>query len=114
MKIKYTVILIISLCLLLALSLSLPFVFVKGYEADSTPVDVSQGASRGRVNILVAGTDRASGLTDVIMLISFDRDAHKLYVMQLPRDTYAEYAESGYKKLNGAYGALGGKGLCDF
>ena len=57
--------------------------------------------------LLVAGKDRASGLTDVLMLVSFDPQKSRISVMQIPRDTYAEYGRSGHRKLNGALGALG-------
>ena len=59
--------------------------------------------------LLVAGRDRASGLTDVIMLVSFDPANESISVMQIPRDTYAEYGDKSYNKLNGALGALGGE-----
>ncbi len=58
--------------------------------------------------LLVAGKDRASGLADVIMLVSFDPANERISVMQIPRDTYAEYGDKSYNKLNGAIGALGG------
>ena len=63
---------------------------------------------RGRVNILLAGRDDTSGLYDALMLLSFDRDGGSAFVLQIPRDTYAEYTSSSYKKLNGASAALGG------
>ena len=65
-----------------------------------------------RYNLLVTGTDRTSGLTDVILILSVDRKDQKAAVLQIPRDTYAEYTSGSYKKLNGAYGALGAEGLC--
>ncbi len=58
--------------------------------------------------LLVAGKDRASGLTDVIMLVSFDPSKERISVLQLPRDTYSEYGSKRYNKLNGALGTLGG------
>ncbi len=66
-------------------------------------------------NILIGGTDRATGLTDLLLLLSVNEQEGKINIMQIPRDTYANYTQSSYKKLNGAYGALGGGGaLCDF
>lgn len=62
----------------------------------------------GRVNILAAGRDRTSGLYDSLMLIGFDRDAESVCVLQIPRDTYAEYTKGSYKKINGAAASLGG------
>lgn len=58
--------------------------------------------------ILVTGEDKVSGLCDVIMLVSVDTRNERICVMQIPRDTYAEYTEGSYKKLNGAANALGG------
>lgn len=58
--------------------------------------------------ILVTGEDKVSGLCDVIMLVSVDTRNERICVMQIPRDTYAEYTEGSYKKLNGAANALDG------
>ena len=58
--------------------------------------------------ILVTGEDKVSGLCDVIMLVSVDTRNERICVMQIPRDTYAEYTDKSYKKLNGAANALGG------
>lgn len=60
------------------------------------------------VNVLVLGTDRQAGLCDVMMLVSIDRDANVVTAVQIPRDTYAQYTNGSYKKLNGAYNSLGG------
>lgn len=65
-------------------------------------------------NVLVLGTDREAGLTDVMMLVRLDLSGKSAFVMQIPRDTYANYTDGTYKKINGAYSALGARGLCDF
>lgn len=57
--------------------------------------------------VLVLGRDRAAGLTDVIMLVSFDIANKKINVLQIPRDTYAEYGDSRHNKLNVALASLG-------
>lgn len=77
---------------------------------DSTPAAVTED----RLNILITGSDRTSGLTDVIILLSLDRTNNSAAVLQIPRDTYASYTDKSYKKLNGAYGRLGAEGLCSF
>lgn len=64
--------------------------------------------------ILVAGSDCVSGLYDVMMLVSIDSGRERICVMQLPRDTYAEYTVGSYKKLNGAARELGAQGLRAF
>ncbi|MBE6530701.1 MAG: LytR family transcriptional regulator [Ruminococcaceae bacterium] len=67
-----------------------------------------QTESGDRKTFLLLGKDRASGLTDVIMLVSIDTDSKSAAVLQIPRDTYARYTDKSYKKLNGAVSALGG------
>ncbi len=57
--------------------------------------------------VLLAGCDRASGLTDVLMLVRLD-GAGGCTVLQIPRDTYAAYTDAAYRKLNGAARSLGG------
>ena len=71
-----------------------------------------EGARR---NFLLLGRDNSSGLTDVIMLLSLDGANNCLNILQIPRDTYAEYVERGYRKINGAYNSLGGaEAVCSF
>ena len=65
------------------------------------------GPSGGVTRILVLGCDRAASLTDSILLVTAAPDCGELHVLQLPRDTYAAYTDRAYKKLNGAYAALG-------
>ena len=64
--------------------------------------------SQDVIRVLAAGRDRASGLYDVIMLVSFDRADKTVSVLQIPRDTYFEYTDKAYKKINGAVSSLGG------
>lgn len=75
--------------------------------------DLSGNSTGDSFRVLVAGKDRASGLYDVMMLVSFDRTAKTACVLQIPRDTYFEYTERSYKKINGAPAALGMRGFCD-
>lgn len=65
---------------------------------------------RGYYRMLLAGRDRASGLYDVLMLVSVDMSNGGVCVMQIPRDTYLEYTGRAYKKINGAPSSLGGVG----
>ena len=76
--------------------------------------DVPAVADSGRVNILVMGKDQAAGLTDVMMIASLDTEENEVQLLQIPRDTYASYTTSGYKKINGAYAKLGGTGTMEF
>ncbi len=72
------------------------------------PITEVQEKKEGSQNILFLGTDRQAGLCDVIMLANIDFDRRRITVAQLPRDTYAAYTQSSYRKLNGAYNSLGG------
>lgn len=67
----------------------------------------AEGAEDAK-NLLFLGTDREAGLCDVVMLVSVDAASGRVFAAQIPRDTYARYTDGSYKKLNGAYNALGG------
>lgn len=71
-------------------------------------------AEKGYFRLLVSGVDRASGLSDVMMLVSICRDTGEIGILQLPRDTYAVYTERSYRKLNGAPSSLGLSETKDF
>jgi LCP family protein required for cell wall assembly len=60
--------------------------------------------------VLIIGKDKTSALADVIMLASFDKVEEKACILQIPRDTYADYGSS-YCKINGALKALGEEGM---
>ena len=80
-------------------------------ETENVESDASvsaQTSRKGRMTILLAGTDRTSGLSDVLMLVSLDRDTGETRILQLPRDTYVKCGSGSYRKLNGAPSALGG------
>lgn len=95
--------------------------FARGGAVDADSADdgsvsatVERTDAGGSCVFLVAGRDEVSGLTDVLMLVSFDTDAGEVCVLQLPRDTYFNCTQRSYKKLNGASSALGGlRGLAD-
>ncbi len=72
-------------------------------------------SQRSRHNFLVLGKDNVSGLCDMMMLVSYDEKNESVAVVQIPRDTYAEFSSGNYKKINGAVSALGSEeALCDF
>ena len=56
---------------------------------------------------LVMGCDRAANLTDSIFIVTLNETQAKASILQIPRDTYANYTERSYKKLNGAMQVLG-------
>lgn len=63
------------------------------------------------VRFLVMGVDRAAKLTDSMFVVALNETQRSARILQLPRDTYAEYTDSSYKKLNGACHALGESGI---
>lgn len=109
---------LLAVALTAALLISLVVVFLptKKIEVKAVaPEPTVQGAERDAFRILVAGSDATSGLCDVLMLVSIDRTTNEVFVLQIPRDTYANYTEKSYRKLNGAYAELGGMaGLSEF
>ena len=73
-----------------------------------------ESASPRLTRILVMGVDRSARLTDSIMVVTVDETNRNVSVMQIPRDTYANYTERSYKKLNGLLREKGEKGTLDF
>lgn len=67
-----------------------------------------------QVRILMLGCDRAASLTDSILLASVTPQTGEVRILQIPRDTYANYTERDYKKLNGACNTLGADGTREF
>lgn len=77
-------------------------------------VDTAGNIKERSYTVLILGKDRVSGLTDVMMLASLDSEKGRICVVQIPRDTYAEYSEN-HRKLNTATKVLEGeKELCRF
>lgn len=67
----------------------------------------SASALENNVNVLILGRDNAAGLCDVIMLVNVNFDAREISIAQIPRDTYFNYTEKDYKKINGALNYFG-------
>lgn len=63
------------------------------------------------LRFLVLGTDRAAKLTDSIFLVTLNAVEKNARILQIPRDTYANYTQKDYKKLNGALNTLGEREL---
>ncbi len=105
----------IRLCgLFLSLALCATAFFVGAQE----PTDAEPTAEifqKDRVTrILLLGCDRASGLADSILVVSINEGERRVSILQIPRDTYAEYTDRDYKKINGALSAFGEGGIKDF
>jgi LCP family protein required for cell wall assembly len=89
-----------------------------GEDNSNISDDTSQSVSADKrverpLCVLIIGKDKVSSLADVIMLASFDKSTKKTFILQIPRDTYADYGAS-YYKINGALRALGEEGMCRF
>ncbi len=74
---------------------------------------LSQTEKRGFFCVLVAAKDRTSGLCDVMMLVSLNRETGDVAVLQIPRDTYAHVGDGNYRKINGAPSSVGMQSLCE-
>lgn len=101
------------------LALLIFFVVTSAKRPQQTPdeplSDLAAAKSNETMNLLVVGADRTAGLHDVIMLLHVDLTVPRAVLLQLPRDTYAAYTDTSYRKLNGASHALGGEAaLCEF
>lgn len=56
---------------------------------------------------LIFGCDESGALTDTILLAARNKNTGEMSVLQIPRDTYAAYTTGSYRKINGAFRALG-------
>lgn len=72
------------------------------------------GEEAKTLRILVLGKDRSAGLTDSMFLFAVSEADGRASVLQIPRDTYAEYTTKDYRKINGALSCLGAGGLVNF
>lgn len=108
--IKFAFPLFVALCLILLLLIP---AFSAGAQ-EKAVVNTNTAPKTRVTRFLLLGCDRASGLTDSILLVTVNESEHQVGVLQIPRDTYAEYTERDYKKLNGGMAALGECGIKDF
>lgn len=74
-------------------------------------VEINAGGYDRITRILVLGVDRAAGLTDSIFVVTVNETQHEARILQIPRDTYANYTDRDYKKLNGALSVLSENGV---
>ncbi len=105
---KIKTIIAVALCITIGMSAVFAFSIRKTNKDESIQVGI-EARNDEKYCVLITGKDRVSGLTDVIMLASFDSAQSRISVMQIPRDTYAEYGSSKHRKLNGALVYLGGE-----
>ena len=90
------------------------FRFAEEVQKSAAEGEVLEADAVGITRLLVLGRDRAAGLTDSIFIVTVEENNGTLRILQIPRDTYAEYTQRDYKKLNGAYGTLGLGGVKNF
>ena len=105
----------IRLCgLIVSLALCATALFVGAQEPSDTEPTVSFFQKENVTRILLLGCDRTSGLSDSILVVSINEDEKCASILQIPRDTYAEYTKKDYKKINGTLSTLGESGTKDF
>ncbi|MBQ7391764.1 MAG: LCP family protein [Clostridia bacterium] len=100
--------------LLLSLALFATALFVGAQEPTDTEPTAGLFQKERVTRILLLGCDRASGLADSILVVSINEDEKCASILQIPRDTYAEYTDRDYKKINGALSTFGESGIKDF
>ncbi len=79
----------------------------EGKELDETAIQeriITDEQNRDKVTyFLIVGVDKSQMLTDCIWIMCFDNMAHKINVMQIPRDTYVGEDSKAVGKINGVY-----------
>ena len=102
-----TVVIIMAIVVIISIAMH----FDSKADENDNPADaVLRSKDNGLYNLLVLGRDNAAGLCDVVILASINMENGDVNIMQIPRDTYLNYSEGSYKKLNGVYNALGSAG----
>lgn len=97
---------------LLIMTALIGFLFIRGSAgADDSANTVKSSNEQSIYNILLLGRDSAAGLCDVMIIVSIDTESGNTFVVQIPRDTYFDYTDESYKKINGAPSS---QGIADF
>lgn len=112
--------------IMMAVVVLLSFALMSAYKSKSIFADeslddnaiqerlITDKANRDKVTyFLIIGVDKSSMLTDCIWLMCFDNAAHKMDVMQIPRDTYVGSDSDYPHKINGVYGSPQTVDWCD-
>lgn len=115
MKIRsHSSVFILLLAVLFALAVSAPFRISASERIPLQTHSVLASRNPRVIRVLVMGCDASDRLTDSIFLVSLQKESGSMGVVQIPRDTYANYTERDYKKLNGAWSALGASAIRSF
>ncbi|MEL7568026.1 MAG: LCP family protein [Dehalobacterium sp.] len=116
MPLKYRYLIVLVLVIILGLS---AYAYYAPRSLDSPDAsDMEPGQEdwirgKGRINILLLGTDEDIGTdsrTDTIILASLDRENNKISLLSIPRDTRVNIPGFGENKINSA-NLLGGVDL---
>ena len=100
----------IALFTIIVMIVAICFAFSLGAR-DSDLAKTAKSADRTVYNVLLLGKDDAAGLSDVIILASINAQSGDVNILQIPRDTYFNYTDASYKKINGAPNALTNAGF---
>lgn len=75
-----------------------------GLELDSDfSTQLSSGRRDGVYTFALLGSDKSSGSTDTIILVTFDTEEHTIGMVSVPRDTAVQRTWAKYPKINSAY-----------
>lgn len=109
------IIIFVALLIFCIVSLAITFLNKSDVGVGKEPCEsVTVSFEEDSFCLLLSGRDKVSGLSDVIMLAIFDKKEKTACVLQIPRDTYADYGNSEYKKINGIFSSLGDVGALEF
>ncbi len=105
-----------AIAIVMAVTVLTTFAVASAYKSKSlfsdSPLDdnaiqerlITEEANRDKVTyFLIVGVDKSSKLTDCIWVLCFDNEAHKMNVIQIPRDTYVGRDSLSPHKINAVY-----------
>ena len=95
----------ICFCAILSMVL-LPFTAASAPTSQAV-TDTAPPVEDHAIRFLVMGCDNSGKLTDSILVVAVEKGSGAVNLLQIPRDTYANYAHRDYKKINGAWSLLG-------
>lgn len=94
------------------LGIIIVFAAISTMGDDDAADTVKNAVGQGMYNVLILGNDAEAKLSDVIMLVSLNTSSGDTCVMQIPRDTYFNFTDASYKKINAAPRDLGTESFC--
>lgn len=108
---RFVKLIMVCTALIVAISIGYTAFFLDEVSVSESTTSAIKPEPEEKLNVLVIGV--ANGLSDTLMLCSYDPNFSKLDVVSIPRDTY--YPREGYKypaqkKINSVYGSEGEDG----